>query len=80
MSLGSEQTWVIEFAAMAGYDCMTDAWKVISPNGERKIYFDCGEYGQKPCDFESEAAQRAIREARDFANYVKDALNAYPAP
>jgi hypothetical protein len=71
--------WIVEFAAMAGYDCMTDAWKITGPKGQR-IYFDCAGFGQKSCDFESDAAKKAIGEAGDFADYVKDALNAYMKP
>ncbi len=68
--------WKCEFAEMAGYDCMTDAWKIIGPAGQR-IYIDCGSYGQKSCDHESEEAGVAIRKAGDFAEFVTKALNAY---
>ena len=74
--MNTELKWTVEFASMAGYDCMTDAWKIIGPKGER-IYIDCGSYGQKSCDYESAEAGKATREAGDFAEHIVKALNAF---
>jgi hypothetical protein len=45
--------WRVEFQENGGYDCMTDAWKVVAGDGpipQHIVTVDLGDYGQPPCD------------------------------
>jgi hypothetical protein len=37
--------WLVEFNTYGGYDCMTDSWDVMSPEG-LVVSVDLGDYGQ----------------------------------
>lgn len=71
----TERKWSVEYSESGGYDCMTGAWTIKS--GSQRIHIDCGDFGQKTCDWESDHAKDCINKAKGFARFVMHALNAY---